>query len=760
MEYKIRLKFSQQSTVNFSSSSQQLVLPITLIIEREGKQIKQREGYLNPPSEQLNEAFEKWRYFIGLHGNLKVRRQNIKGFNNEQNTYSLNFYDLANELKCELNNWLRRDNWLDSYGSSSLAIIESIESYLDTMTEKDEIEINIETRERKLRSLPWQKWDVFSLRKGIEIAISATDFEKPYPKPVSQRKATVRILAIVGDKRLVGEQVQSSLEELKKYGAELKLLEEPKLKDLKTHLNDPEGWHIFCFAGHSESSKNGQIGSIQINPNEEEGIVSISALKDLLKDVIQRKLQLAIFNSCDGLGLANQLTELSLPYCIVMRERVESSFATKLLEYFLKELVKDRSLSIAMSSARQRLEDPKENFKPGESWLPVIVANPLAEKLTWNRLFIERRLPKFWEIALFVFVLLLLFALPIGIWTEFHELEKLRFYAQLYPHIILYPSLILWMPLYACYKAFCMIRGKKFPLKVTTIFIAVVTFVVLSFEIRGDRMMLFEFKPNAEVTIRAEQLPKLLEKWEISKNQIFNIPSKIYDARQAFDSEDNLTLRKSDLESAVKHFKAFDNEHLPAFQGLMRIATTYDVWKKSNFWSISRYFYAINFVLIAGCGLQILTLISIILSNSKALFNKNKYLFYLILCELGILLWVPFQRYTIDYTKNFLFSSEFQGGYSGLHFVLPLIILILSALTGLAINNNATSAYKVKLFSFLGISLLFTFISGNFAVFLVNKGFGIDSQAPITAWITSASLFFFTFFVIVNPWINKNIIDD
>ena len=56
--------------------------------------------------------------------------------------------------------------------------------------------------------------------------------------------------------------------------------------------------------------------------------------KNAMKIAIAKGLQLAIFNSCDGLGIANQLAKLYLPQSIVMREVVADEAAQKFSQYF------------------------------------------------------------------------------------------------------------------------------------------------------------------------------------------------------------------------------------------------------------------------------------------------------------------------------------------------------------------------------------------------------------------------------------------
>jgi CHAT domain len=500
--------------------------------------------------------------------------------------------------------------------------------------------------------------------------------------------------------QLAGQVFEMELSILQSNGAiavtEPDILKQPSRQELEEKLKDRQGWHIFFFAGHSESDRNGRIGRIQINPaDREQGVIEIAELRDLLESAIQNKLQLAIFNSCDGLGLANQLTELSLPYCIVMREMVESSVARELLRHFLAAFVKDRSLFASMNAARQQLE---KKFAPGKSWLPVIVANPLAKELTWNGLFSERRLSWQWEMLLGIVAIAMLVSLPAGIFSEFQGWQTLTLYAQLYPHITVYPSLFLWMPLFAAYRAHCMIRVKTRLFVILTLVTIFITSGGLFLELTGDRMMLIELKSDATTIIHRTQLQQLYPNQKTLQTDINTIPLELFDARQAFDDEGNLTLKKSQLEPAITLLIAnkSNRQKITGFQKLLRIVTSYDVWRQHpEAFSLSRWFYAFNFVAILGCSLQILALVSKILFLPDSVFNKNKYLTYVIVCELGILLWVPFESYSIDQTKSLLFSPEFRGTLAGVNFIIYAIVSILFITTLASIYKSATKKYHI-----------------------------------------------------------------
>ncbi|NEU77082.1 CHAT domain-containing protein [Hassallia byssoidea VB512170] len=736
MAFKISFKIGGRVQLNHSE-----VLPVTLAVCDQQGQIEELVSFLSPLPKPLEDKFKQWQYYIGLQGNRKVAK-------NQNNLISgvVNLTELANSLKAELNKWLGSDGWIDENGQPDPRVSRVLERFREKITQKDEVQIIVQTEDRQLRGLPWQEWDTLAgyTRKGVEVAISATNFKRLTQKQTPQLKATARILVVFGDEKLGFAEEEDFIKSLRQHGGEPHILRQPTRKELEQKLKDSQGWHIFFFAGHSESDRDGRIGRIQINPADgEQGIIEITELKDLLEGAIEKKLQLAIFNSCDGLGLANQLTELSLPYCIVMREMVESSVARELLKHFLAAFVKDRSLFASMNAARQQLQ---QKFEPGKSWLPVIVANPLAKELTWNRLFSERRLSWQWEMLLGMVAIALLVSLPFSIFTEFQGAKTLTLYAKLYPHLIVYPSLFLWMPLFAAYRAHCMIRVKTRPFVIMTLVTVFFTLGGLFFELTGDRIMFMEFKSDATTTISAQQLPELYSEWKTSTADIQNIPQEILNTRQAFDMEGNLTLKKSEIEPAIKHLYKDNNAGL---QGLLRIATAYEVWRNTQAFSISRWFYAFTFIAIISCGVQILALVATILFTPDAIFNKNKYLTYVIICELGILLWLPFQGYSIEHTKSLLFSPAFKGTLAGLNILLYAIVPIIFSATVSSIYRSATKKYQPILLSFLLGSLSLTVLGSWFGASVIDILFGIRSTNPLTPWLASslffAALFFFLF---------------
>ncbi len=242
-----------------------------------------------------------------------------------------------------------------------------------------------------LRRLPWERWDVLAEAEA-EVALSAIEYDCPnqlnsLPTP----KGKVRILGILGEGAELNQEAdKQALEELAgKAGAEISWRVNPQASELNEQLWQ-QGWDMLFFAGHSGTSEEGKRGEIQLNEKEQ---LTIADLRFALKKAIARGLQLAIFNSCDGLGLAHQLAaeqDLYLPQVIVMREKVPDPVSPKFLRYFLEAYIRGESLAAAVGEAREKLHGWEQDY-PCASWLPVVCQNPTVKPPTWQELRYGRR---------------------------------------------------------------------------------------------------------------------------------------------------------------------------------------------------------------------------------------------------------------------------------------------------------------------------------------------------------------------------------
>lgn len=215
----------------------------------------------------------------------------------------------------------------------------------------DEVRVLIRTSSMQLEKLPWHLWDLVDRDyPKAEVALSVPESEQVAASPIPTHRNKLRILAILGDS--VGINVQQDRQVLEKLpGAATTFLVEPQRQDINDHLwNQP--WDILFFAGHSKTE--GDSGRIYINQTDS---LKIEDLKYALRNAVTKGLQLAIFNSCDGLGLARELQDLHIPQIIVMREPVPDLVAQEFLRHFLVAFSSGQSLYAAVRFARESCKD-------------------------------------------------------------------------------------------------------------------------------------------------------------------------------------------------------------------------------------------------------------------------------------------------------------------------------------------------------------------------------------------------------------------
>lgn len=235
----------------------------------------------------------------------------------------------------------------------------------------------LRTNNPLLLRFPWHLWDLFqSSDYAPEIIIGSN-----YETSTAKLRAPVKILAVFGDN--TGINIERDLDALqeKLQGAIITSLVQPRQRELSDYLWNYK-WDILFFAGHSCSQQQDAWGEIQLNPEESLPLIN---LRRSLQHAVKQGLKLAIFNSCDGVGLARNLADLRIPYTIVMREPVPDIVAQHFLEYFLTAFARGESLYTAVREARTRLCEELDSSYPCASWLPIIFQNPATTTLTYPR---------------------------------------------------------------------------------------------------------------------------------------------------------------------------------------------------------------------------------------------------------------------------------------------------------------------------------------------------------------------------------------
>ncbi len=317
-----------------------------------------------PSALAVIEHSQSWcNNYRSFYGQSRIRPLGTKNVNIE--ALNQDFAQKSQELITSLNNWLASNCFI------------KVKDCLEKFNIEDEIRVIIATSCQKLRKLPWHLWDVLQKYPYVEVALSAPDAER------GERiyRDNARILVVLGDSTDINvEADRQLLQEYCKNG-EIVLLKEPSREILINHLRDNAGWDMLFFSGHSQTE--GTQGRIFLNKHDS---LTMVELRGAMQVAINKRLQIAFFNSCDGLGIALELEQLNIPQVIVMREPVPDKVAQEFLKYFLHEFTGGQSLYISIRKAREFLRNNYDVTFPCVSWLPVIIQNQLETPPTWQSL--------------------------------------------------------------------------------------------------------------------------------------------------------------------------------------------------------------------------------------------------------------------------------------------------------------------------------------------------------------------------------------
>lgn len=320
-----------------------------------------------PPCQPITQHYQQWQEsYRSLHQQVRLgspKQQVIHITNNCQVS--------ASQLKETLKNWYHCE--VESFSR----IREKLFTELDT---QEAIRFLIQTHLQELRFLPWHLFfDSFlNLYHKAELAIAPIEYNTLNIR--IKETSPIKILAVFGNGEGIDLQPdQEVLTNLQK--AEIVTLINPSREDLFYQLYEQE-WDLFFFAGHSGKNEETWQGKLYLN---EDDIITIDEFNHALKRAIQKGLKLAIFNSCDGLGLAQDLVALHLSQVIVMGEMIPDAVAHVFIKEFLNSFANNQPLYLAVRQAREKLQ-PLENQFPCATWLPIICQNPASLPLTWQNL--------------------------------------------------------------------------------------------------------------------------------------------------------------------------------------------------------------------------------------------------------------------------------------------------------------------------------------------------------------------------------------
>ncbi|MBE9045848.1 CHASE2 domain-containing protein [Pleurocapsales cyanobacterium LEGE 10410] len=339
--------------------------PVTLQIGDEHTRPSVEIAGKLPPNLEIIRHYHRWQ---SIYRNLKLASRPI-GL--PKSTIAANTLEecqqASDNFQMHFNNWLSADSFRPIR-----------EKFLEKLSLEDKIRILLQTNDFPLQQLPWHLWDLLERYPRAEIALSSPVYEQA--NEIAQIAEKVKILAILGNSQGIDTKTDRAiLESLP--NADITFLVEPERGEINDRLWE-QHWQILFFAGHSSTQELQDTGKIYLNQTDS---LTITQLKYALKKAVARGLQLAIFNSCDGLGLARELAPLQIPQIIVMREPVPDRVAHQFLKYFLSAFSEGHSSYLAVREARERLQGLEDRY-PCASWLPVLSQNPAEVPLTWGEL--------------------------------------------------------------------------------------------------------------------------------------------------------------------------------------------------------------------------------------------------------------------------------------------------------------------------------------------------------------------------------------
>jgi CHASE2 domain-containing sensor protein len=245
---------------------------------------------------------------------------------------------------------------------------------------------------------PWEAWEIgteFGSSKTIRIARTPANIREEAAQRDFRRR--IRILAILGDE--TGLNFQKDREAVRSLAAiaEIEFVGWQPGKsgtDLKAEISrtiaDENGWDILFFAGHSnETVLTG--GELAIAPDES---ILIQEIAPQLAVAKARGLQFAIFNSCNGLSIADALIDLGLSQVAVMREPIHNLVAQEFLLRFVQSLAEYKDVHEALLVACQSLKLEKNLTYPSAHLIPSLFRHPEAELFRPKRVGIWQTLRK------------------------------------------------------------------------------------------------------------------------------------------------------------------------------------------------------------------------------------------------------------------------------------------------------------------------------------------------------------------------------
>ncbi|WP_295615882.1 hypothetical protein [Chamaesiphon sp. GL140_3_metabinner_50] len=323
------------------------------------------------PDLELERKYQQWQRLYRASVRLGGRGVTFAK-NNAANASIAEIYQTTQDLTTALNNWLNQG---DFYTKIQARLRRDLNA-------DDRILLSIITDDDFLWKLPWHRWDFCT---AYEHCVES--FSRSYVRNNRQQRlranGKVDILAIWGNAPELG--LDRDLAALQQPHARVTACQPKSALAISDALAQQQQIRMLFFGGHGETieleleAKIQTVGKIYLDKDTP---ISIAKIKTDLKQAIDRGLQIAIFNCCSGLGLAQELADLNIPYLVVMRSQIPDKLAQQFCRDLLGRYSQGGDFTTAFGYARGRSISATDRDDEFESWLPMLVHNP-HQQVTW-----------------------------------------------------------------------------------------------------------------------------------------------------------------------------------------------------------------------------------------------------------------------------------------------------------------------------------------------------------------------------------------
>jgi len=280
------------------------------------------------------------------------------------------------ELLSEFAQWLRGAELYDIRQEIATASKKSENFYVD---------IFLTCSSPELAKFPWEYWQIGSdfgvESRKIRIVRTAITRAQSITNISCQHTRKARILVILGDEPGLDFASEKRAIDSLKSMLDVTFINHRSNESIAEFKNrivnaiaQKSGWDILFFLGHSNETEltGGELG---IAPNV---ALSINEIEKPLTTAKNRGLKFAIFNSCNGLSIANKLIEFGLSQVAVMRTPIPDQVAGKFLLQFLQALSQYKDVHESLILASEYLLENKHSY-PSSYLIPSLFCYPEAD---------------------------------------------------------------------------------------------------------------------------------------------------------------------------------------------------------------------------------------------------------------------------------------------------------------------------------------------------------------------------------------------